>query len=165
MPVAIEVGPPILTINHGRTFMVTDLGGQIVASPDGQESATSELGVFSSDTRFVSHYAISANGRPWTRLSSSATTHYAERVYLTNPPLPLLDGEIPGGTLELVVTRAVGEAIHEDFDLTNHGLTPASFQLEITLRSDFADLFEVRAHRIARRGNIVTTWEIGRAHV
>src|ERR687887_1779263 len=159
MPVAIEVGPPILTINHGRTFMVPDLDGQILGSHEGEPTAASELGVFASDTRFVSHYAITANGRPWTRLSSSTTTHFAERIYLTNPPLPLLDGEIPGGTLQLNITRAVGGGIHEDLDLTNHGLTPVSFQLEITLRSDFADLFEVRAHRIAGRGNITTTWD------
>jgi hypothetical protein len=108
MPVEIEVGPPILTINQGRVFMVTDLDGQIVASDNGELTAASELGVFANDTRFVSHYAITVNGHPWTRLSSSTTTHYEERIYLTNPPLPLLNGEIPGGTLQLNVTRAVG---------------------------------------------------------
>src|SRR5919198_3475910 len=163
MPVAIEVGPPILTINHGRTFMVTDLDGQIVGGQDGEVGATSELGVFASDTRSVSNSTIRATGRRWTRLSSSTTTHFEERIYLTNPPLPLLDGEIPGGTLQLNITRAVGGGIHEDLDLTNHGLTPVSFQLEITLRSDFADLFEVRAQRIVPRGNIVTTWDQKRA--
>jgi hypothetical protein len=28
----VTVGPPVLTINHGSTFMVTDLDGQI--NPD-----------------------------------------------------------------------------------------------------------------------------------
>jgi glycogen debranching enzyme len=159
MPVEVEVGPPILTINHGRVFMVTDLDGQIVGSRDGELSGDSELGVFANDTRFVSHYGITVNGRPWTRLSSSTTTHYEERIYLTNPPLPLLQDEIPEGTLQLNITRAIGGGIHEDLDITNHGLRSARFQVEITLRSDFADLFEVRAHRIVPRGNIVTTWD------
>ncbi|MGH8473454.1 MAG: glycogen debranching N-terminal domain-containing protein, partial [Gammaproteobacteria bacterium] len=53
MPIKISVGPPVLTINQGSTFMVTDLNGEI--QPD------SEQGVFAADTRFVSHWAIYAN--------------------------------------------------------------------------------------------------------
>jgi glycogen debranching enzyme len=165
MPVDIEIGPPVLTINHGHVFMVSDMDGQVVASRNGTESSESELGVFAEDTRFVSHYASTVNGRPWTRLSSSATAHYAERIYLVNPPLPLLDREIPGGTLQLVITRAIGRGIHEDLDITNYSLTPAHFRFEITLRSDFADLFEVKAHRIVPRGNIVTTWDQERSEL
>jgi N-terminal domain of (some) glycogen debranching enzymes len=45
MPVEINIGPPLLTINHGSTFMVTDLNGEIAAD--------SEQGVFARDTRFV----------------------------------------------------------------------------------------------------------------
>jgi hypothetical protein len=54
MPVEISVGPPLLSINHGTTFMVTDLGGEI--------QADTEQGILADDTRFVSYYAISANG-------------------------------------------------------------------------------------------------------
>lgn len=43
----VSVGPPNLTINHGSTFMVTDLDGQI--NPD------SLLGIFANDTRFLSY--------------------------------------------------------------------------------------------------------------
>ena len=50
----INVGPPVLAINQGQTFMVSDLGGEIAAE--------SEHGVFAGDTRFLSYYAISANG-------------------------------------------------------------------------------------------------------
>ena len=57
MPVEISVGPPTLTINQGSTFMVTDLNGEITTE--------SEQGVFAGDTRFVSHWSISANDRPW----------------------------------------------------------------------------------------------------
>jgi N-terminal domain of (some) glycogen debranching enzymes len=47
MPTQISVGTPLLTINEGTTFMVTDQDGQIAAD--------SELGVFADDTRFVSY--------------------------------------------------------------------------------------------------------------
>jgi glycogen debranching enzyme len=151
MPVEISVGSPVLTINQGSTFMVTDLNGEIAAE--------SEQGVFAGDTRFVSYYSISASGEPWTRLSSSATTYFASRIHLTNAAVPTEGGSIPAGTLGLVIVRAVGDGIHEDIDVTNHNLFPVRFNLEIALRSDFADLFEVKAHRFVRRGHITTEWD------
>ncbi|MFL5577808.1 MAG: glycogen debranching N-terminal domain-containing protein [Gemmatimonadaceae bacterium] len=151
MPIEISVGMPVLTINQGSTFMVTDLSGEIAAE--------SEQGVFVSDTRFVSYYAISANGESWTRLCSSATSYFASRIHLTNPVVPTEDGAIPAGTLGLVITRAVGDGVHEDVDVTNYNPVPVRFNLEIALRSDFADIFEVKSHRFVRRGRITTEWD------
>ena len=153
MPAEISVGPPVLTINQGSTFMVTDLNGEMVTEGD--------LGVFSNDTRFVSHYAIFANGEPWTRLTSSTTTYDAVRIYLTNPSFSTEDGEVPSGTLALTIRRVVEEGIHEDLDVANYGLQPVRFNLEIALRSDFADLFEVKAHKFVRRGRILSVWDEG----
>ena len=157
MPVEIAVGPPLLSINHGATFMVTDLGGEIEADTD--------QGVFADDTRFVSYYAIFASGLPWSRLTSAVTAYCAARIYLTNPVVPSLDGDVPAGTLSLVINRTVADGIHEDLDVANHGLAPARFNLEIALRSDFADLFEVKLDRLVRRGRIVTRWHPWRAEL
>jgi glycogen debranching enzyme len=147
----ISVGPPVLAINQGQTFMVTDLGGEIAAE--------SEEGVFSGDTRFLSYYAISANGEGWTRLSSSAVSYYAARIYLTNRALVTEDGNVPAGRVGLMISRAVGDGIHEDLDLTNHGRGAVRFNLEIATRSDFADLFEVKSHAFVRRGRIESEWD------
>ncbi len=154
MPVEINIGPPLLTINHGSTFMVTDLNGEIAAD--------SEQGVFARDTRFVSYYAIFANGMTWTRLTSSTVTYDGARIYLTNKAFSTLDGDVPVGTLALVISRSASEGIQEDFDLRNHGLTPVCLNLEVVLRSDFADLFEVKSHRFMRRGRIETEWDTKR---
>jgi len=151
MPVEISVGPPVLATNQDGTFMVTDLGGEIAAE--------SEQGVFAGDTRFLSYYAISANGERWVRLSSSTVSYYAARVYLTNAPFSTEEGEVPAGKLGLVISRAVGEGIHEDLDITNHGLGAVRFNLEIAVRSDFADLFEVKSHKFVRRGRIESEWD------
>src|SRR4051794_7528016 len=134
--------------------MVTDRSGEI---PSG-----SEAGLFAAETRYVSHCAIFANGLSWRLLTSSITSYFASRVFLINPAIPTEEGEIPAGSLALVMGRAVGEGVHEDLDLTNHGLLPVSFNLEIVLRSDFADLFEVRSHRLVRRGRTVQAWSDGR---
>ena len=157
MGVEIALGPPVLSINHGATFMVTDLGGEIQADTD--------QGVFADDTRFVSYYAIFANGLSWQRLNSAATSYYEARVYLMNDVVPTEDGDIPEGTLSLVIDRTVSDGIHEDLDVANHGLVPVRFNLEIALRSDFADLFEVKREHLVRRGRIVTRWHPGRAEL
>jgi len=151
MPTEISVGPPVLTINQGSTFMVTDLNGEITAD--------TELGVFAGDTRFVSHWAIFANGESWELLTSGPTSYYGERIYLTNKAFSTEDGIVPPGTLELTIGRSVGEGIHEDLDVTNFSLTPVRFILEIALRSDFADLFEVKSHKFVRRGHTDSDWD------
>jgi glycogen debranching enzyme len=150
MPFRVNVGPPVLTINQGNIFMVTQNNGQI--------ETTAELGVFAEDTRFVSYYGIFANGQPWTRLNASTTSYAVSRVYLTNPQIETEDRTIAQGSLELVLSRVVGDGIHEDIDITNHGTIPVQFNLEIALRSDFADIFEVKSHKYIRRGHIETDW-------
>jgi len=150
MPVSISVGPPVVTINQGSTFMVTAEDGQILAESD--------QGVFADDTRFVNHYAVFANGQPWELLTSSTVTYYAARFHLTNPPFDTEDGPVNGGTLALSLLRSVADGIHEDIDVTNHSRSPVRFNLEIALRSDFADLFEVKSRNFVRRGRITTEW-------
>lgn len=73
----INVEKPILRINHGNTFMVTDLVGQI--QPLGH------FGIFADETRFLSYYACYVDGHAWERLTSTTTTYYGSRIQLTNP--------------------------------------------------------------------------------
>ncbi len=154
MPAELSVGPAVLAINHGSTFMVTNLQGEI--------SANSELGAFARDTRFVSYYSLSADGEPWSLLTSSAISYYRARIFLANPALTTEQGQLPPDAVLLTVSRAVGDGIHEDLDLTNYANQRVEFNLEIALRSDFADIFEVKARRFVRRGRIDTEWDCQR---
>jgi glycogen debranching enzyme len=148
MPVEVSVGPQVLTINHGKTFIVSDLQGEI--------GAESELGMFSNDTRFVSSYRLYTNGERCVLLASGTPTYYLARVYLTNRWFATEEGEVPAGTLGICLTRAVTHGLHEDIEVTNYGMQPVRFNLEVAIRSDFADLFEVKAHRFVRRGRVTT---------
>ncbi|MBD2310269.1 amylo-alpha-1,6-glucosidase [Desertifilum sp. FACHB-1129] len=147
----ISVGPPYLTINHGSTFLVTDLDGEI--------DSNSLQGLFTDDTRFLSHYGCYIDGHSWIRLMSTATRYYAARISLINPELSSRSGKIPKGSLSLTISRTVEQGIHEDLDLTNNSLQAVSFNLEIELRSDFADLFEVQSGQVVRREQIETHWD------
>jgi glycogen debranching enzyme len=150
MPFKVEVGPPQIAIHHGQTVLVTDLDAQI--------RWPSERGLFFFDTRVLSSWRIYANGVPWDLLNGGATSYYTSHVYLTNGAILTEDGAIPPRTLGLVVSRSIAGGMHEDLDITNNSMKWVRFQLEIALRSDFADIFEVRSGSIVRRGRITTEW-------
>ena len=95
-------------------------------------------------------------------MNGGQPTHYAVQVFLTNPAIPTQEGEIPPRTLGLALGRWVDRGIHEDLDVTNYGPRRVSFNLELVLRSDFADLFDIKSGRIVRRGQIVTDWSEAR---
>jgi len=48
--------------------------------------------------------------------------------------------------------------MHEDIDISNNSGKAVRFNLEIAVRGDFADIFEVKSNRIVRRGRITTSW-------
>src|SRR5262249_51184667 len=77
---------------------------------------------------------------------------------LTNRRIPTTDGIIPERKLGLVLTRSISGGMHEDLDITNNSMKRVRFQLEIALRCDFADIFEVKSGSIVRRGRIITKW-------
>jgi hypothetical protein len=51
-------------------------------------------------------------------------------IVCMNQPFATEEGDVPEGTLALVISRTVGEGIHEDLDITNYGLSPVRFNLE-----------------------------------
>ena len=151
MPLQLTVGPPQLVIHDGRTVWA--------AEPDGSLNLTSSKGLMFNDTRVLSHWAIYANGENWLLLNGAAISHFAARVYLTNPRIETQSGEIPEHSLGLEISRWMDGGIHEGLHLANFSLLPVSFALEVALRSDFADVFEVKSSHFVRRGQITTTWD------
>src|SRR5215831_2334262 len=150
MPIEVTVGPPVVTINHGNTF--------VLAEPDGSVAPQTDQGFYCRDTRYVSKYEIYADGERWVLQNSGAIAYYISRAYLINPPLLTEHGEIPRSTLSLVFTRAVADGIVEDFEICNYGMTRAHFNFEVALRTDFADIFEVKAKQVIRKGHVTTRW-------
>src|SRR6266481_7610108 len=150
MTVKVQVGPPQIAIHQGQTVLISE--------EDGQINWPSEKGLYFFDTRVVSSWAIYANGEPWELLNGGAINYYASRIFLTNRSLLTEDGTIAPRTLGLTISRSISGGMHEDLDITNNSMTPVRFQLEIALRCDFADIFEVKSGRIVRRGRIATEW-------
>jgi glycogen debranching enzyme len=146
----VQVGPQQIAIHQGQTVLVTD--------PDGQVSWPSARGLYFRDTRVVSAWAIYANGEPWDLLNGGAIAPHAARIFETNRAFLTEDGPIAARTLGLMIARHINGGLHEDIEVVNNGQAPVRFNLEIAIRADFADIFEVKSDRIVRRGRITTTW-------
>ena len=150
MSFKVQVGPPHIAIHQGQTVLV--------CAPDGQINWPSDMGLYFLDTRLISAWAVYPNGEPWELLNGGAVTYYAARIFLTNRGFPTEDGVVPARSLDFMLNRSIGGGMHEDLDITNYGRTRVCFNLEIAIRSDFADIFEVKSRKIVRRGRITTEW-------
>ncbi|HUD61565.1 MAG TPA: glycogen debranching N-terminal domain-containing protein [Acetobacteraceae bacterium] len=150
MPFKVQVGPPQIAIHQAQTVLVTN--------PDGQVDWPSDKGLYFFDTRLISAWAIYANGEAWDLLNGGAVTNDTALIYLTNRGFLTEDGIVPAHTLGFTLARRLAGGMHEDLDITNHGRKHIRFNLEIALRCDFADVFEVKSGRIVRRGRINTEW-------
>lgn len=151
MPIEIRVGSPTITISQGRTFMVTTHNGEILSN--------TPQGVYAMDTRFICFYRIYLNRTPLELIDFNQLSFYAARIHLTNAPIDIEGTTLNAHTLRLTINRTVSEGIHEDLDLANYSGQPVKLLLELALRSDFADLFEVKKQHIILRGKIETTWD------
>jgi hypothetical protein len=142
MPFKVQVGPHQVSIHHGQTVLVSESDGQI--------NWPSEKGLYFFDTRVISSWTMYANGEPWELLNGGAITHNASRTHLTNRRIPTSHGIIPPRTLGLVVSRLIGEGMHEDLEITNNSMRRAEFQLEIALRLRRYIRNKVEQHRAPR---------------
>src|SRR5258708_2713818 len=150
MAFKVHVGPAQIAIPQGQSVLVTE--------PEGQVSWPSERGLYFRDTRMISAWAIYANGEPWDLLNGGAIAYHAARIFQTNRAFMSEDGPIAARTLGLVIGRHIDGGLHEDIEITNNSRIPVRFNLEIAIRADFADIFEVKSNQIVRRGRITTSW-------
>jgi len=150
MSFKVQVGPPQISIHQGHSVLVTE--------PDGSIRWPSDRGLYFFDTRLISHWAAYANGEEWELLNGASITYDCARIFLTNPRFLTQDGPVPEHTLSFVLSRVISGGLHEDLDVTNYGSRPVRFNLEISYRCDFADIFEVKQNKIVRRGRISSAW-------
>src|ERR1700722_1581562 len=150
MAFKVQVGPAQIAIHQGQTVLVTE--------PDGQVNWPSKRGLYFRDTRVISAWAIYANGEQWDLLNGGAVAPHQARIFQTNRAFLTEDGPIAARTLGLMIGRHIEGGMHEDIDITNNGQIPVRFNLEIAIRADFADIFEVKSDHIVRRGRITTLW-------
>ena len=125
-----------LTILEGSTFCICDEIGDL----DGKTS-----GLFAEDTRFLSRLELRIDGVRPLLLSSGKVEYFSAAFYLRNPVVPGL----PQDTLSIARERFVGEGMQDHLILRNESAEPLSFELELEVGTDFADIITVKEHDFA----------------
>jgi glycogen debranching enzyme len=139
------------TLKSGDTFVVMDSHGDVGASSGGPD------GLFHRDTRYLSRLELTVNELQPLLLGSNLRDDNALlAIDLTNPDI-FSDQRIvlQKDTLHIVRTIFLWRGTaYQRLGLRNFGDRAADLRLVIQFDSDFADLFEVRGLRRARRGTL-----------
>jgi glycogen debranching enzyme len=128
------VGAATISILDGSTFVVSDRRGDIEAGPEQPH------GLFFADTRFLSRWVLTLEGRPLEVLSTDDVDYFSAQFFLYPPTGTIYENP----ELSVIRQRTVGDGIHEDVRLLNHSGRAVDVTLRVAADSDFADLFEVK---------------------
>ncbi|MFC6490554.1 glycogen debranching N-terminal domain-containing protein [Nitratireductor sp. GCM10026969] len=141
------------TQKDGDTFSMFDHNGDALSGPGSPE------GIYRRDTRYLSHFFLTIGGERPLLLSSMLRDDNALLTFdLTNPDLYAEGGlELQHDVIHIRRTRFLWNATcFERVSVRNYDESTRRVQLELAFAADFADLFEVRGARRARRGKLHT---------
>jgi glycogen debranching enzyme len=124
----------LIKILDGNTFVVSDANGDIEAS------ATDPTGLFSFDTRFLSHWLMTLDGQRLNALSVDDLNYFEARFFL----VPGTGTVYVDADLSVIRTRTVATGFREHVRVLNHRHEPVDLTIRFEADSDFADLFEVK---------------------
>jgi glycogen debranching enzyme len=140
----------LYSIKEGDMFLFADAEGNL----DAEEAIGA--GLYYRDTRFLSDYMLTFDGRPPLLLSTSADRPYSSHIDLANQDLTAPDGTVtaPQGTINIRRTRVIKDRLYERIRVKNYNASPVSTRVELSFSSDFADIFEVRGLKRGQRGKL-----------
>jgi len=149
IPMTGPAARPRRSLKHDDTFIVLDSHGDIGASAGGPD------GLFNADTRHLARLELVLDEiQPLLLGSNLRDDNSALTVDLTNPDV-YRSGRIVLQKDILHIVRTIflwrGTA-YQRIGVQNHGESRAGFDLTLLFDNDFADLFEVRGEKRARRG-------------
>ena len=115
----------------GTVFIVSDQAGNV--RPDSVE------GLYTLDTRFLSQFQLTIDGRVSQPLRAGALAEGASTFYTTSS----MSG-IDSPDLTVRRERYVSTGLHEEVAIQNHSRAEQQLTVALEFDADFADLFEVR---------------------
>ena len=137
-----------LVLKRGNLFLVANRLGDV--APAGAR----DLGFFLGDTRHLSSWRMKVEGYPPLCLSSQVSMDYVSQIDFTITGLHeggLLGAE-PVNYVHLRRDQLIDEVLVDRLVLANYQGRPIVQGLELEWAADFADVFEIRGARRARRG-------------
>lgn len=135
-PAAVITETGTVTLIDGTTFCISARTGDI--TPGGA------LGLYFRDTRVLSQWELTLDGRPVETLAVRPAEAFAARFVARRPPA----GGRADSTLLLTRERLVGDGLRETITIENLGREPTIAMLAIHVDADFADLFAVKTNQV-----------------
>jgi glycogen debranching enzyme len=133
----------------GDTFVVFNRYGDI------EDLGVSQFGLFHAESRHLSRFTMRLNSKTGLLLSSTIRDDNAFlSVDLTNVDTGVNgDDALPRGTVHIFRAQFLRKAsCYQHIRLLNYGLEPVQFLLILQFDADFADIFEVRGTKRAKKG-------------
>jgi glycogen debranching enzyme len=146
----VDLEPGSVQVLEGSTFMVSNAAGDV------REGSVE--GLYHEDTRHLSRFTLTINGREPTVLTSNEIDYYSAAFFMTNPDC---EG-IPPKSLTIKRHRFVGDGLRETITVRNHLQEPVTGELRLSCGADFADLFEVKGKEFRKAGVASTNHDPGR---
>ncbi|MDE2364808.1 MAG: amylo-alpha-1,6-glucosidase [Hyphomicrobiales bacterium] len=136
----------LFALKSGDLFFVADSHGDVVGDQDG---------LFLNDTRLLSCFRLTlAQQTPSLLASRLSRDNVVFTSHMTNRPLPPLGGvSLPEGVVHIERQRVLDAGrLYERIALTSYAAQETILPLEIEIRADFVDMFEVRGMKRRKRG-------------
>ena len=131
-----------VSVLEGNTFVVGRRNGDVDAGPGEPH------GLFHRDTRHLSRWLLTIDGKTLDALSTDDTKSFSARFFL----VPGTGSEYTDATMSVIRRRVVGDGFFEELTILNHGNEPSHPEIEIAVAADFADLFQVKDATIDKPG-------------
>ena len=131
-----------VSVLEGNTFVVGRLNGDVDAGP------AEPHGLFHRDTRHLSRWLLTVDGKTLDPLSTDDTKSFSARFFL----VPGTGSEYTDAVMSVIRHRVAGDGFFEELTVMNHGPDPIRPEIMIAVSADFADLFQVKDATIERKG-------------
>ncbi|WP_427008705.1 glycogen debranching N-terminal domain-containing protein [Pseudarthrobacter sp. H2] len=133
-------GAGAVTVLDGSSFCLT--------ASNGDMRPGSPHGAFFHDTRYITEWNISVDDSPLEALAATALEPF-RAVFIGR-----VSGHVGSADTPLLIEREriIGAGLTETITIENHLAVPNTFRLALTVKADFADLFEVKDGRPASPG-------------
>jgi glycogen debranching enzyme len=141
----------LVSILDGNTFVVSDRNGDMDPLP------YMPTGLFAFDTRFVSTWELTIDGKRLNSLSVDDLQHFESQFFL----VPGTATHYIDAKVSVIRRRSVHASFTERLQIINHDDDPVDLRVRIAMASDFADISDVRSMPDTRRGEATATVEEG----
>ncbi|MFJ8580563.1 glycogen debranching N-terminal domain-containing protein [Micromonospora sp. NPDC093277] len=126
--------PNLAHVLAGNSFALSDAEGDMEVDP------RVPTGLFSFDTRFLSHWVLTLDGERLHALSRDDLAYFETRFVV----VPGAASHYVDADVSVIRHRSIDVGLHERITVLNHSAKPTELTVRMEIATDFADTAEIR---------------------